>query len=246
MLIEPATMAWVGMVAFVAAVVGGLGGFGTTVILSAVLTPIIGVKAVLPVLTVAGVVINAGRMFFNRDAIDWKMCRTVLLASLPAMLVGVYVFAVMPPRPLQIVLALFIAAVIPLRRWAGRRNLRLERRGVLIGGGFFGFLSGIVSGTGVFLISLLLSTGMPGPAIIATDAIISMINDSFRLAVFGGYSLIDRSTFVTGLIIGAITIPGSYFAKWLATRLAAHLHIAVIEALLLISSVYLIVSAVNA
>jgi len=246
MLIDPATMVWVGIAAFAAAVIGGLGGFGTSVILTAVLIPIIGVKAVLPVLTVAGVVINAGRMFFNRDAIDWRMCRTVLLAAMPAMLVGVYVFSILPARTLQIVLALFIALVIPLRRWAAGRALKLERTGVLVGGGVFGFLSGIVSGTGVFLISLLLSTGMPGAAIIATDATISVLNDAFRMALFGGYSLIDQSTLATGVAIGAITIPGSWCARWLMTRMSAHLHIAVIEGLLLVSAIYLVATALLA
>ncbi len=245
MLIEPAAMAWVGVVAFFAAVIGGLGGFGTGVILTAVLIPVVGVKAVLPVLTVAGVIINAGRMAFNRDAIDWRTCGTVLIAALPAMLAGVWVFAMLPAKTLQIVLACFIAAVIPLRRWAAQRNLQLQRRGLLVGGGAFGFLSGIVSGTGVFLISLLLSTGMPGAAIVATDAAISLINDAVKLAVFGGYSLMDRSTFVTGAVIGAITIPGSWCARWLTRRMSAHLHIAVIEGMLLLASVWLVVSALR-
>jgi uncharacterized membrane protein YfcA len=246
MLIDPFTMIWVGIVAFAAAVIGGLGGFGTGVILTAVLIPIVGVKAVLPVLTVAGVLINAGRMTAYRESIDWKLCRTVLVAAMPAMLAGIYVFAVLPPKWLQIILALFIAAIVPLRRWAAHKKLRLDRSGVLIGGGVFGFLSGIVSGTGVFLISILLSTGLPGAAIVATDAAISLINDSFRLLVFGGYELIDGSTFVTGLIIGAITIPGSWCAKWLTTRMSAHLHIAVIEGLLLVASAWLVLSALRA
>ena len=246
MLIDPATMVWVGIVAFFAAVIGGLGGFGTGVILTAVLIPIVGVKAVLPVLTVAGVLINAGRMTAYRESIDWRMSRTVLVAALPAMLAGIYVFAVLPAKSLQIILALFIAAIVPLRRWAAHKKLRLDRSGVLIGGGVFGFLSGIVSGTGVFLISILLSTGLPGAAIVATDAAISVITDLFRLAVFGGYELMDRSTFLTGLVIGAITIPGSWCAKWLTTRMSAHLHIAVIEGLLLVASVWLIVTALRA
>ena len=116
---------------------------------------------------------------------------------------------------------------------------------MLTGGGVFGFLSGIVSGTGVFLISLLLATGLPGAAIIATDAAISVVNDAFRLALFGGYSLMDASTMVTGALIGAITIPGSYCARWLSTRMSAHLHIAVIEAMLLIGAIWLIVSALR-
>lgn len=245
MLIDPATMTWVGIVAFAAAVIGGLGGFGTGVILTAVLIPIVGVKAVLPLLTVAGVIINGGRMFFNRDAIDWKVCGTVLAAALPATLAGVYVFSILPARPLQIILAVFIAAVVPLRRWAAHRNWRLGTRSVLAGGGVFGFVSGIVSGTGVFLISLLLATGLPGAAIIATDATISLLNDAFRLALLGGYSLMDASTFITGAIIGAITIPGSYCARWLSTRMSAHLHIAVIEGTLLIAAIWLIVSALQ-
>jgi uncharacterized membrane protein YfcA len=244
-LIDPVTMVWVGIVAFVAAVIGGLGGFGTGVILTAVLIPIVGVKAVLPVLTVAGVLINAGRMTAYRESIDWRLCRTILVTSMPAMLVGIYIFAVTPAKWLQIILALFIATIVALRRWAAHRNLRLDRSGVAIGGGVFGFLSGIVSGTGVFLISLLLSTGLPGAAVVATDAAISVINDAFRLAVFGGYSLIDRSTLVTGCIIGAITIPGSWCAKWLTTRMSAHLHIAVIEGLLLVASVWLVLSALR-
>ena len=245
MLIDPATLVWVGIVAFGAAVIGGLGGFGTGVILTAVLIPIVGVKAVLPLLTVAGVIINGGRMAFNRDAIDWKICRTVLLTAMPATLAGVYVFAILPARPLQIILASFIAAVVPLRRWAAHRNLRLGTRGIAAGGGVFGFLSGIVSGTGVFLISLLLSTGLPGAAVVATDAAISLANDAFKLAVFGGYSLMNAETIASGVIIGVITIPGSFFARWLSTRMSAHLHIAVIEGLLLVAAVWLIVSAVN-
>ena len=118
-------MIWVGIVAFAAAVIGGLGGFGTGVILTAVLIPIVGVKSVLPLLTVSGVIINGGRMFFNRDAIAWKVCATVLAAALPATLIGVYVFSILPARPLQIILAVFIAAVVPLRRWAAHRKWRL-------------------------------------------------------------------------------------------------------------------------
>lgn len=246
MLIDPVTMLWVGVVAFAAAVIGGLGGFGTGVILTAVLIPIVGVKAVLPLLTVAGVIINGGRMYFNREAIAWKVCGTVLIASLPAALAGVYIFSILPERPLQIILAVFIAAIVPLRRWASHRQWRLGTRSLVAGGGVFGFLSGIVSGTGVFLISLLLAAGLPGPAIVATDAAISLINDAFRLALFGGHSLMDAGTLATGAIIGVITLPGSYCAKWLSTRMSAHLHIAVIEAMLLIAAVWLIVAALRA
>ena len=111
MLIDAGTTAWVAVIAFFAAVIGGLGGFGTGIILTAVLIPIVGVKAVLPLLTVAGVVINGGRMFFNRQSIDWPTFRTVLVAAIPLAIAGVYVFALLPPRPLQVILAVFLASL---------------------------------------------------------------------------------------------------------------------------------------
>ena len=72
-----------------------------------------------------------------------------------------------------------------------------------------------------------------------------MCADAFRLALFGGYSLMDAGTLATGAIIGGITIPGSYCARWLSTRMSAHLHIAVIEGMLLVAALWLIVSALR-
>ena len=57
------------LVATVAAIVGGMGGFGTGVLITAALAPLIGVKAVVPVLAVAGVIINGGRFWFYRASL---------------------------------------------------------------------------------------------------------------------------------------------------------------------------------
>ena len=59
MLLDAPTLAAVAALGLGAAVIGGLGGFGTGVILAAALAPLIGMKALVPVLAVAGVIINA-------------------------------------------------------------------------------------------------------------------------------------------------------------------------------------------
>ena len=46
MLLDPLTLAAVAALGFVAAVVGGIGGFGTGIILATALVPLMGVKAV--------------------------------------------------------------------------------------------------------------------------------------------------------------------------------------------------------
>lgn len=52
------------------AIVGGMGGFGTGIILTATLTPILGIKAVVPLLALAGIIINMGRFWFYRRDFD--------------------------------------------------------------------------------------------------------------------------------------------------------------------------------
>src|SRR2546422_7419157 len=54
LLLDAPALAAVGALGLGAAVIGGLGGFGTGVILAAALVPLIGVKALVPVLAVAG------------------------------------------------------------------------------------------------------------------------------------------------------------------------------------------------
>ena len=70
MLLDAPTLAAVALLALGAAIVGGMGGFGTGVILTAALVPLIGVKQLVPVLAVAGVIINAGRFWFYRKHLD--------------------------------------------------------------------------------------------------------------------------------------------------------------------------------
>ena len=75
-----------------AAVISGMGGFGTGIILTAALTPLIGVKAVVPVLAVAGVIINAGRFWFYRASLDRRTLVLVLSASLPFLVLGTWIY----------------------------------------------------------------------------------------------------------------------------------------------------------
>ena len=59
--------------AFVAAVVSGLGGFGGALILVIILTPIVGVKAVIPLISVFATCNNLSRVFIYRKSIVWKL-----------------------------------------------------------------------------------------------------------------------------------------------------------------------------
>jgi uncharacterized protein len=233
LLLDAPTLAAVALLALAAAVVGGMGGFGTGVILTAALAPLIGVKALVPVLAVAGVIINAGRFWFYRASLDRSALGIVLAASLPFLVVGTWLYSVLDARAIGTILGAAVMASVPLRRILKKRAVTLGTCGLAIGSGVFGLASGVATGTGVILVSLLLGAGLAGPAVLATDALVTIALDLCKAALFQRFDLLDAHAFSTGVVIGVATLPGSALAAWLVTRLGAKLHVLFMEILIL-------------
>ncbi len=233
MIADPGQLAWVLVAAFGSAIVGGIGGFGTGIILTAVLMPVIGVKAVVPVLSLAGVLINAGRFWFYRQHVDWVMVRRVLPFAVPCLFAGTWLYATLDARPLGLVIGALVLASVPLRRLLAVRRIRVGPNGQRLGGAAFGAANGFASGMGVILVSLLLGAGLTGSAVLATDALITIVIDLLRAGLFGRFNLLSRDSVVLGVAIGLATFPGSALASWLVTRLHARLHVLFMDALIL-------------
>jgi uncharacterized protein len=104
---------------------------------------------------------------------------------------------------------------------------------VATGSGIFGFAAGVASGAGVILVSLLLGAGLATPAVLATDAMVSIVVDLAKAALFQRFDLLDTSAFLTGLVIGLASIPGSAIAASLVSRMGAKLHVLFMEVLIL-------------
>ena len=111
--------------------------------------------------------------------------------------------------------------------------MALGTAGVAVGSGVFGFAAGVASGSGVILISLLLGAGLATPVVLATDAMVSIVIDIAKAALFQRFDLLDTDAFLTGLVIGVASIPGSAIAAWLVTRMGARLHVIFMEVLIL-------------
>jgi uncharacterized membrane protein YfcA len=234
LLLDAPTLAAVALLALVAATISGMSGFGTGVILAAALVPLIGVKAVIPVLAVAGIIINAGRFWFYRAHLDRRTLVLVLAASLPFLVLGTWVYSVLDARALGTVLGLAVMAFVPLRRILHARQIVLGAAGLAVGSGIFGFATGMATGTGVILVSLLLGAGLATPAVLATDALVSIALDLCKAALFQRFDLLDADAFFTGIVIGTASIPGSAIAAWLVARMGARLHVLFMEALILV------------
>jgi len=233
LLLDAPTLAAVAALALGAAVVGGIGGFGTGVILAAALTPLIGIKAVVPVLAVAGVIINAGRFWFYRASLDRRMLGILLAASLPFLVLGTWIYSALDARAIGTVLGLVVIATVPARRALLHHKVVLNTAGVAVGAGIFGLASGVATGTGMIQVSVLLGAGLAGPAVLATDALATIALDLCKAVLFQRFDLLSEEAIAVGVVIGLASIPGSAIAAWLVSRIHAHLHVLFMEALIL-------------
>jgi len=223
----------IGTVAFAASILGGLAGYGTGLVLPIFLAPAVGVVNVVPVMAVAMILNNGSRVAaFWRD-IQWPHVRRILLFGLPACVAGAYGYTLLEARAVALLLGLFFIAVVPLRRWLARAGWQLGARGVAVAGAGFGFVNGAMTGAGLLLISTLMAAGVQGAALIATDAIVSVIMGLAKVALFGGFARLDLQLGVAGLLIGLCTAPGAFVARWLLARIPLKVHTAMMEIVVL-------------
>jgi uncharacterized membrane protein YfcA len=243
LLLSPGELALVAAVGVFAAAVGGIGGFGTGAIITAALAPLIGVKALIPVMAVAGAIINGGRFWFYRKSVERRTLLLVIACTLPFLVLGTWIYSVLNARAVGTVIGLAVIASIPLRRFLTKKAVRVETPGLAIGSGVFGLASGLTTGTGVILVSLLLGAGLTGPAVLATDAFVGITLDLCKSLLFRRFALLDSDAIVTGAVIGVATIPGSAIAAWLVNRMHAHLHVLFMEGLVFLGGVSLLVNS---
>ena len=115
-----------------------------------------------------------------------------------------------------------------------------KRSGLAVGAGVWGLASGVASGTGMILVSTLLGAGLTGPAVLATDALATIVFDLCKALLFSKFDLLDEHAFVAGVLIGLATLPGSAFGKFLVTRMHARLHILFMECLIVAGGAFML------
>ena len=110
---------------------------------------------------------------------------------------------------------------VPLRYLFRRYVMALDSKGLAVGAVIYGGAVGGTVGAGVILLSILMAAGLQGAAVVATDAVISMIVTAVRMAVFGFSGVIDARVMAVALLIGAVALPGAFLAKAIVDAHAA-------------------------
>jgi uncharacterized protein len=222
------------LISFVAAIVGGMSGMGGGILVSIFIAPIIGVRALVPTLAIAMLIAHLSRVWVYRRDIDWRVAAIVAATSIPAVVLGSILYVDLSAPIIGAVLGLFLIASIPLRRIADRRLMRMPPAGLAAASGGFGFLSGLTLGGGMLVIPILMSAGLLGPALIATDAVIGLGVLIAKASTFSGFELLTDQLVLVGLLIGTCMIPGTFVARALVVRTGIRLHTALMETIVVL------------
>ena len=237
---SPWQLALACLMALAASTLGGLSGFGTGLILPVFLAPLVGIANVIPVMAVAMLLSNASRVAaFWRD-VQWLHVRRMLVLGLPACVAGAYCYTLLSAQWIAALLGTFLLLSIPIRRLLRRAELRFSRGAELGAGAFFGFLDGGMTGTGVILISILMSVGVAGSALIASDAVVSVIMGLAKVALFGRLAALDLELAGVGLLVGLFTAPGAFLARAILRRIPAGVHAWIMEAVVVAGAIALL------
>jgi uncharacterized protein len=241
--ISPA-VALAGMaVCFFAGVLGGLSGYGAGLLVTLFIAPIVGPKALIPMISVLMLINNGSRVWFYRHALDMRTVIRISAVALPMAWIGAQLYVRMESAMIQAVLGVVLILSVPLRRALAKAQITPGPIGMYAVGGIFGFLSSLIVGAGMLIVPLLMGMGYAGAALLATDAAIAVSVNLFKALVFGALDVLSLQHFILALILGVCTIPGTACAAWIMRRTSLRLHTFLIEGLILVGGASMIFGA---
>jgi uncharacterized membrane protein YfcA len=241
--ISLAQLALIAGAALVTSLVGGVAGYGTGALLPLVLVPIVGPEPVVPIISLAALFTNTGRIAAYRQLVEPRLAFLVLLTSVPTCALGAWGYTKLTGKGALIVIGGMLIASVPLRRMLRARGHALTTRGLAVAAFFWGPLAGGTVGAGIILLSLLMATGLVGAAVVATDAVVSIGIGLTKFAVFGLAGAVDAQVVAVAVLIGCVAFPGAFLAKRLVDNLPVHVHTAILDAVVIGGGLVMVANA---
>jgi uncharacterized membrane protein YfcA len=231
------TLALIAGAAFIVAIFAGATGYGLGPVLILMLAPIVGVKAVLPVLAVTAAMNNIARVAAFWSGIHWKVAVLCMVTAVPGVMAGTLIYDRLSADAVALMLGVLLAIVMAGRKlptgWlATARGYRLGNRGLLGVSACLGVISGAAANTGLLVMTMLLSAGIEGVALLGTKAALMVGMVSTRMAMFGGLDVLTGELALIGFIIGCVTVPGIGLSRLIVDRVPVHIHTWLLEAVI--------------
>jgi uncharacterized membrane protein YfcA len=224
----------------VAGTLAAVSGFGGAAILLPLLVAAFGVREAIPILTVAQLIGNASRVWFNRREVDWPVVGWFSLGAVPAAIAGSLLFATAPLAALTRLLGAFLLMIV-IYRHTRKTAPRMPLRGFTVLGVLSSFLSALLGSVGPIMAPFFLAYGLVKGAYIGTEAMATVVMHVFKIATYSSKSLMTWKGVGIGLMMGVGLLAGSYLGSRIVHRISERVFVLLVEATLVIAGLQFLI-----
>ena len=163
-----------GSLGLIAGVLGGVIGFGTTIILMPALVHFYGPVQTVSIIAITATLANFSRVILWWRKTNWKVCLMYSLTAIPAVALGANTLVLLNATFIEAILGGFLIVLIPIRRWLRRQAFTITLWHMSVVGAIIGYLTGIVATTGAINTPFFLAFGLVKGAYLGTEAASSL------------------------------------------------------------------------
>jgi uncharacterized membrane protein YfcA len=221
-------------------------GFGASLIVMPLLVFGFGPKEAVPIMAIAGLMANAGRVLVWWRDVDWRVNTAYCATAIPAAALGASLLVTLDSHTVEAVVGAFLICMVPTRRWLLARGFRIGLPGLAVVGACIGFLTGMVASTGPVNTPFFLAYGLVKGAYLSTEAVGSIAISLTKAVVFRRAGALPLETILRGLIVGSALMAGAWIARQFVQRLEASQFRLIMDGLLVISGTLMLWSALTA
>jgi hypothetical protein len=226
-----------------AGTLGGIVGTGSSLVLMPILVVMFGPRQAVPIMAVAAILGNLGRVLAWWRDIDWRACGAYCTTAVPGAMLGARLLLTIPPGVAELALGVFFLGLIPVRRWLARRSFRLSLTHLMLLGAPLGVLTGLVVSTGPLTVPLFTFYGLERGAFLGTEAAGSIGVYAAKVATFQALGAFPLEVLLQGLLVGLTLMAGSFIGRFVVLALSPGAYRNLIDALMLCSGVSLLWAA---
>lgn len=239
----PETLRWIllAFTALFASTLAAVTGFGGAAVLLPVLVAVFGIREAIPILTVAQLIGNGSRVWFNRLEVNWKVVAWFAIGGVPMALLGGYLFAKAPLSALTRLLGAFLLLIVVWRHVRPRPPHSFPVAAFAGIGAGASFLSALLGSVGPLMAPFFLAYGLLKGAYIGTEALSTVAMHITKLVAYRQSNVLTLNGAVIGLALGPVMILGSWLGKRIVDRLPERVFILIIEAVLIVAGVLFLI-----
>jgi uncharacterized protein len=233
------------VIGLVAGTLGGIVGFGTSIMLLPVLVIMFGPLEAVPMMAVTALMANLSRVIAWWREVDWPVCAAYSITGVPFAALGATTLLSLSTQLIELCLGGFFILMIPARRWLQASGLKVRLWHMSVIGAAIGFLTGIVVSTGPINTPFFLSYGLVKGAFLSTEAMSSLAVYASKAAVFTGFGALTWAILWKGLIVGSSVMAGAWVAKRFVLRMEPQQFRLLMDGLMLMAGVTMLVTALR-